>query len=92
MKTLRHRPYRLLVPLLIPTRPWRDILLDFIVGLPPSLHIGVVCDTILVVVDRFSKIVRYIPTVNTVNATGVGILIIDYIISKFGVPTSIVSD
>ena len=92
MKTLRYRLYGLLVPLPIPTGPWRDISLDFIIGLPPSLYIGVAYDTILVVIDRFSKIVRYIPTVNIVDATGVSILITDYIISKFGVPTSIVSD
>ena len=91
MKTLRHRPYGLLVPLPIPTGPWRDISLDFIIGLPPSLYIGVVYDAILVVVDRFSKMVRYVPTVNIVNATGVGILITDYIIFKFRVSTLIVS-
>lgn len=35
----------------VPLRPWEDLSLDFIVGLPPYRgHI-----TILVVVDRFSK-------------------------------------
>ena len=92
MKTSRHRPYGLLVPLPVPRGPWEDISLDFIVGLPPSLHMGVACDSILVVVDRFSKMVRYIPTVNTVDAIGVGALITDHILSKFGVPKSIVSD
>ena len=61
-------------------------------GLPPSLYIEVVYNSILVIMDRFSKIVRYISTVNTINAIDIDILIIDYIISKFRVSTEIISD
>ena len=61
-------------------------------GLSSSLHLSVACDAILVVVDRFLKMVRYIPTVNTIDAIDIGVLITDHIISKFGVPKSIVSD
>ena len=92
MKVPRHKPYGLLAPLPKPEKPWQDISLDFIVGLPPSVRMGVVYDAILVVVDRFSKMVRYIPTTKDVDAPGVGILITDHILSKFGVPKSIVSD
>ena len=80
------------MPLPVPEGPWEDILLDFIVGLPLSLHMGVTCDSILVMVDRFLKMVRYIPITNIINATDLGVLIIDYIILKFGVLKSIVSD
>ena len=92
MKVPRHKPYGLLAPLPQPEGPWQDISLDFIVGLPPSLRMQHAYDAILVVVDRYSKMVRYIPTNNDVDATGVGTLIIDNILSKFGIPRSIVSD
>ena len=92
MKAPRYRPYGLLVPLPVPEGPWKDISLDFIVGLSLSLYIGVTCDSILIMVDRFSKMVRYIPTTNIINTTGLGVLIIDHIILKFGVSKSIVSD
>ena len=36
--------------------------------------------------------VRYIPTMNTIDAIDIGVLITDHIISKFEVPKSIVSD
>lgn len=41
----------LLCPLPVPQRPWEDLSLDFIMGLPPFQGHSV----ILVVVDRFSK-------------------------------------
>ena len=61
-------------------------------GLPLLLYIEVIYNIILVIVDRFLKIVRYISTINTINTIGVSILIIDYIISKFRVLKSIISD
>lgn len=50
-------PAGLLHPLPIPRRPWSHISIDFVTGLPPSnVH-----TTILTVVDRFSKMVHFIP-------------------------------
>ena len=49
-KATRHKKYGLLDPMDIPNRPWDDISMDFIVGLPESSgH-----TKIWVVVDRFS--------------------------------------
>ena len=63
----------LLEPLLIPKEPWESIAMDFIVGLPKSKgH-----DSILVVVDRFSKMGCFIPTKTTVTAKEVADLIFD---------------
>ena len=46
----------LLQPLPIPSRPWSDIFIDFVTGLPVSQG----NTTILTVVDRFSKMVKFI--------------------------------
>ena len=92
MKTPHHRPYRHLVPLPQPERAWQDISMDFITGLPPAIRRGKAYDAILVVVDKYSKMVRYIPCTSEIDAPELGERLIKEIFSKFGRPRSIVSD
>ena len=75
----------LLCPLPVPHRPWEDLSLDFIVGLPAYRgH-----TTILVVVDRFSKGIHLgmLPT-----ALMVASLFLDIVVKLHGVPRSLLSD
>jgi len=56
-KVIRHKNSRLLEPLEVPMRQWTAISMDFIVGLPKSDGYT----KIWVIVDRFSKMVHFIP-------------------------------
>ena len=66
--------------------------MDFITGLPPSKLKGVVYDSILVIVDRFTKMVRYLPTKTTIDAAELAEVFHSEIVCRYGMPDGIVSD
>jgi hypothetical protein len=79
----------------IPREPWTNIALDSIVGLLESRKSdeGKSYNAILVIVDRFSKMTRYIPIRNTIDAVKLAnVLVHKLILRGAGVPSSIVSD
>jgi len=48
----------LYTPLLVPSRPWESVSMDFVGGLPKSRKVH---DYLYVIVDRFSKMCILIP-------------------------------
>jgi transposase InsO family protein len=88
----KHKPYGKLESLPIPEGPWKEVSLDFISHLPCS-YIGTRgYDAILVVVDRYTKIARFIPTTTNISAPEFAALFHEEIELKFGSPRGIVSD
>ena len=63
--------------------------MDFITGLPTTSRGN---NSIMVVVDRMSKMVHLIPTTQNVTASGVAQLFQDRVFALHGVPDDIVSD
>ncbi|CAI7857213.1 unnamed protein product [Closterium sp. NIES-54] len=79
----------LLQPLPVPEQPWQVVSLDFITGLPSTSRGH---DSILVVIDKFSKMGHFIPTNATATAEATARLFFDRIITIHGIPATLISD
>ncbi|GJP78463.1 hypothetical protein CLOP_g8756, partial [Closterium sp. NIES-67] len=89
MKSSKQKKAGLLQPLPVPEQPWQVVSLDFITGLPPTTSGH---DAILVVIDKFSKMVHFIPTHTTARTEETAQLFVRHIISQHGIPTTLISD
>ncbi|GJX02949.1 putative reverse transcriptase domain-containing protein [Tanacetum coccineum] len=83
------KPSGLLVQPEIPMWKWERITMDFITKLPKTSNGH---DTIWVIVDRLTKSAHFIPTRETDSMETLTRLYIKEIVSRHGVPISIISD
>jgi transposase InsO family protein len=84
-RTARRAP---LVPHDVPARPWHTISIDMIGPLPISHGY----DSIIVIVDRFSKRITLEPTTTKLTSLGVANIFVRRVFANWGLPTKIISD
>lgn len=88
-KALKQRPAGLLQPLVIPSRRWGEVCLDFITDLPVTQQGN---DSVLVLVDRLSKMAHFLATRKSLTADETVELLADRLIRYHGFPDVLVSD
>jgi hypothetical protein len=87
-KPSRHLKHGELMPLPVPPGPWKGITCNFVTDLPVSNgH-----DSLLVFVDRFTKMCHVIPCNKTTDAPQFTCMFLDHVARLHGVPDSLVSD
>lgn len=88
MKVDHRPPQGTMMPLPVPDRPWSKIGVDFIVKLPISKGF----DSVMVVVDHFSKTAHFIPANETWKADKLAEAFITNVFKLHGLPDAIISD
>ncbi len=92
-KTQRHKPYGSIQVLPVSTNNWKDLSIDFVTGLPKNKNWRrVEYDSMLVIVDRLTKMVYYKPVLTTLDADQLADILIEAVIKYHGLPDSIVTD
>ncbi|KAJ0549461.1 putative nucleotidyltransferase, Ribonuclease H [Helianthus annuus] len=89
VKAEHQKPYGKLQPLEIPVWKGEHITMDLVTKLPKTRKGH---DAIWVVVDRLTKSVHFLPIRETYNSEKMAGIYMNEIISRHGVPVSIVSD
>ncbi|EGE03252.1 hypothetical protein TEQG_08624 [Trichophyton equinum CBS 127.97] len=92
VKARRYKEHDKLGTILLPSKPFETIILDFITGLLLSRLEGNTFNALLVIVDILTKFALYIPYTKDVKAEGLGYLIFKNVISLFGMPANLVTD
>jgi len=87
-KNCTEQPAGKLMPNSIPDKAWTHISADFITKLPLAQGY----DSILVIVDRFTKMAHFVPTMEKTMAEGLARLFRDNVWRLHGLPKSIISD
>jgi len=89
VKPSQQAPAGLLQPLPIPHRPWEVISIDFV---GPFVKTKDYYDSILVIIDKLSKMGHFIPTSMGITSEKTARLLINHVIKLHGLPSSIISD
>ncbi|WVZ75522.1 LOW QUALITY PROTEIN: hypothetical protein U9M48_023567 [Paspalum notatum var. saurae] len=89
VKAEHQKPTCLLQPLKVPQWKWKEITMDFIVGLPRTQKSY---NSIWVVVDRLTKVAHFIPVNTTYSGAKLAELYISRIVCLHSVPKRIISN
>lgn len=80
-----HKPYNNLQVLLVLTHPWKDLSINFVTALPISTNWKVQAyDSILIIVNRFMKMVSNELVKMTINTLELAEVIIDMMVKHHG--------
>ena len=91
-KPSNQKPYGLLNPLTVPSKPWEAIGVDFVGPLPESRNWDGTFDEITTIINLLTGMVHLVPSRQDYKAPDVAELMFSEVYKHHGLPRSIVSD
>ena len=91
-KPNNQKPYGLLNPLAVPSKPWEAIGVDFVGPLPESRNRDGTFDEITTIIDLLTGMVHFVPSQQDYKAADVAELMFSEVYKHHGLPRLIVSD
>ena len=88
MKSGHRKKVGLLQSILVPTRKWEQTIIDLVTDLPPSIGYT----TIVVFVDRLTKMVPFAPCTKEISADQYAQLFVDNVFHLHGTPEVIIAN
>ena len=92
IKVFKHKSFEKLSFLSVSEMSWKEIFMNFIIDLPSSKREDVVYDVILVIVDKCTKMIKYLTVIIKIDVAKLTKLFFEEIVLRFGMSAGIVSD
>ena len=91
-KASNQAPMGMLKTIVVPSRPWQSVGIDFVGPLPESMNRNGSYDMICVIIDHLTSMVHLTPTKQDYGARQLAEVIFDTVYKLHGLPTKIISD
>ena len=91
-KISRYKSYKKLNSLLALKKSWKEIIINFITRLFSSKRRDVVYDFILMIVDRYIKMIKYISIIKKIDVAELTKMFFEKIVLRFDISNEIVND
>ena len=92
IKVSRHKFYEELSSLSVPEVSWKEISMNFIIDLPSSKREGVVYDAILVIVNKCTKMIKYLSIIIKIDVAELTKLFFKNIVLYFDMSAYIINN
>ena len=92
IKVLRHKFYKKLNSLSVSEISWKEIFINFIIDLLSSKRESIVYNAILVIIDKYTKIIKYLLIIIKIDIAKLTKLFFEKDILRFDMSADIVND
>ena len=92
IKVFRHKFYKKLNFLFIFEVFWKEIFMNFVIGLPPNKRDKVVYNSIFVIIDKCIKIIKYLSIIIKIDVAKLTNVFFKKIVLHFDMSANIVND